>query len=303
MVDGGSTDRTVEVVDSICSANPRIRLIHNPKRIQAVAVNIGASAADPRARYFVRADCHATYPPGFVARCLQTITSTNAASVVVPMLTRGTSFMQRAIAAAQNSRLGNGGGAQRSAGRSRFVDHGHHAVFDRKTFLALGGYDEEFSHNEDAEFDLRLTASGSRIYLDAENAIIYYPRSTLTALARQYFAFGRGRACTVMKHHVWPKPRQLLPLAALVGSLAGVVLAPLTPAALALPASYASVCIAVGVMLAWREKAAAAAASGLAAMVMHQAWACGFLVAVLPTFHRALSPLSGYRTARRRSLQ
>ena len=37
--------------------------------------------------------------------------------------------------------------------KSGYVDHGHHAAFRAASFKAIGGYDETFSHNEDAEFD------------------------------------------------------------------------------------------------------------------------------------------------------
>ena len=45
-----------------------------------------------------------------------------------------------------------------------WADHGHHALMRISAFRAVGGYDESFSHNEDAELDYRLgrpvTASG-----------------------------------------------------------------------------------------------------------------------------------------------
>src|SRR5262245_48947790 len=156
IVDGGSEDGTCGIVQRIAASDPRIRLLRNAQRIQAAGVNLGARHADPRARFLVRADCHAEYPQGFVERCVQTLVSTQVAAVVVPMRTVGSSCLQKAIAAAQNSKLGNGGAAHRLPGRSGFVDHGHHAAFDLRTFLELGGYDETFTHNEDAELDRRM---------------------------------------------------------------------------------------------------------------------------------------------------
>ncbi len=200
VVDGGSSDRTAEIVRALAAEDDRIRLVHNDKRIQSAAVNAGARLADPHSRFILRADCHSHYPPDFVEGCISTLERRGAASVVVPMRTVGKTCMQRAIAAAQNSRLGNGGSRHRVAGRSGFVEHGHHAAFDRKIFLEAGGYDERFSHNEDAELDIRLVQGGHRIYLDAGLTIAYYPRATLPALARQYHNFGWGRANTLVKH-------------------------------------------------------------------------------------------------------
>ena len=36
-------------------------------------------------------------------------------------------------------------------------------------FKAIGGYDDTFSHNEDAELDNRLTDAGFRIFLTARS--------------------------------------------------------------------------------------------------------------------------------------
>jgi succinoglycan biosynthesis protein ExoA len=45
----------------------------------------------------------------------------------------------------------------------RFVEHGRHALIRLDAFRAVGGYDATQSHNEDAEFDYRLTGNGGRI--------------------------------------------------------------------------------------------------------------------------------------------
>ena len=170
---------------------------------------------------------------------METLAAKQVASVVVPMRTEGATCMQRAIAAAQNSLLGNGGSAHRLPGWSGFVDHGHHAAFDRKTFLELGGYDETFPFNEDAEFDRRLTTSGRRIFLDGANAIEYYPRDRFRSLSRQYYAFGRGRARTVVKHGAMPRLRQLAPVGVLLGCLASVA----ARLRFAFPVAAAALCV------------------------------------------------------------
>jgi succinoglycan biosynthesis protein ExoA len=277
VVDGCSTDETAQIVQRLGAHDKRIRLIDNPQRIQSAGVNRAARCADARARYLVRADCHALYPPGFARRVAETLMRTGAASVVVPMLSRGNAAVQRGIAAAQNSRLGNGGAAHRGAGVSGFVDHGHHAGFDARVFRALGGYDEGFSHNEDAEYDRRVVLSGGRIYLDQTLRIIYWPRADLASLARQYWNFGKGRARTLRKHAMAPKPRQLAPVGVLAALSGAVILAPVFPAALVIPALYAGACLGWGGLLALRERDPGVAFSGPAAMIMHLAWACGFV--------------------------
>ncbi|HZR74522.1 glycosyltransferase family 2 protein [Bradyrhizobium sp.] len=295
VLDGGSMDRTSAIVSEMAALNSRIRLQPNPARYQSAAVNSGARIAKPDSSVLVRADAHAEYPPGFVDGLARELRERDVASVVVPLFTRGISFLQRGVAMAQNSRLGNGGSPHRSASRSRFVEHGHHACFDRKAFLAVGGYDEDFTHNEDAELDVRLRNSGAKIWLCSELGIVYFPRASFAGLAKQYFNFGSGRARTMLKHRRLPKLRQVLPLGALglnVVSLAsGLGLGwPFLLPGLA----YVGACLTGGLWLALSGRDPAGCAAGPAAIVMHQSWAAGFVYRTLrfSTFKASRLPAS-----------
>ncbi len=278
VLDGGSADRTSSIVEEMAAINPRIRLEKNPGRYQSAGMNRGAKLAKPESRIIIRADSHAEYPPDFVIGLVRELTQRDVASIVVPMRTRGIGFLQRGIAAAQNSRLGNGGAAHRSMNSSGFVDHGHHAAFDRRVFLAVGGYDESFTHNEDAELDIRLRNSGGQIWLCSELAISYFPRSSIRALARQYFNHGSGRARTMLKHRSRPKVRQLLPLGAFGMNILSLASGLGLGWPFLLPAlAYAGACLTGGLVLASTKRDPAACASGLAAIAMHQSWAAGFI--------------------------
>lgn len=278
VLDGGSEDRTVDVVRDLAAQIPNIRLIKNPRRVQASALNIAANEAAPGTKYLIRADCHSKYPPRFVERVVEQLQRIGASSVVVPMNTQGTTCMQRAIAATQNSMLGNGGSKHRHVARSGFVDHGHHAGFLLEDFKAVGGYDESFTHNEDAELDVRLNKIGRGIYLDADLEIDYFPRSSLTSLARQYWSYGAGRARNFIKHGTAPKLRQIAPLLALAGVTLGLLAAPIDPVTLIVPISYVAACLLSSAFLAVKNKEPCQALSGVAAMVMHMSWALGYAV-------------------------
>jgi succinoglycan biosynthesis protein ExoA len=277
VVDGGSSDRTTEIVREMAKEHPNLRLLHNPRRIQSAAMNLAARLADARARILMRADAHADYPPDFIRNCVNAMESSGAASVVVPMRTEGQAGLQYAIAATQNSKLGNGGSAHRRAGESTFVEHGHHAAFDRAAFLSLGGYNEVFTHNEDAEFDHRLVQSGRRIWMETGATMTYYPRSSLESLERQYFRHGRGRARTMLLHGMKPRLRQLLPVAVLASFLYAIVIMPVIPLVLLIPAVYLVACLLWGVVAAIRKRDPWLLAMGPAAVVMHLSWAAGFL--------------------------
>jgi succinoglycan biosynthesis protein ExoA len=276
VVDGGSTDRTVQLVQDVAAINPIVSVLHNPKRLQSAAVNLAARLAAPEVRILLRADAHAVYPPGFVDACVMALGERGAVSVVVPLHTVGITGLQRAIAATQNSRLGNGGSAHRVGKTGRYVEHGHHAAFDRAAFLRIGGYDEAFSHNEDAEFDHRLCQSGGRIWM-AEQAVTYFPRRTLASLARQYMRNGAGRAKTIKLHRMRPRLRQVMPLLLMAANVTGLVLMLESPWFGLVPLLYAACCLTWGIISAIRMRDAWLLAMGPAAITMHMAWAVGFI--------------------------
>ena len=63
VVDGGSTDATREIV---ARRGGNVRLVHNPRRIQAAALNV--ALAEAQGEVFVRVDGHCTIAPDYVER-------------------------------------------------------------------------------------------------------------------------------------------------------------------------------------------------------------------------------------------
>ena len=275
VADGGSEDGTPEIVRQIAARAPCVTLLHNPARLQADGINLAVATHGAGAEWLIRIDAHSHYPQDYCATLLAEAQSTGADSVVVRMQAEGAQGLQDLIARTQNSPLGNGGAAHRNGGAGRWVDHGHHALMRLAAFRAVGGYTPGFSHNEDAELDLRLTRAGYRIWLTARTALRYLPRATLTALARQYYQFGRGRARTMRCHQMRPAARQavLIALAPLVVLASAAPYAPL----LALPAAiWALACLSAGVWLAARDRDARMLACGPIAALMQLSWSAGF---------------------------
>jgi succinoglycan biosynthesis protein ExoA len=198
------------------------------------------------------------------------------------MITTGQeSLFQRAVAAAQNSLVGNGGSAHRSNVAGRWVEHGHHALMRVSAFEAVGGYDEQFATNEDAELDFRLAKAGARIWLSGRTRMVYYPRASATSLFRQYFGYGGGRARNILKHGVVPRLRQLVPLAVVptvvLAGLSFFYWQALLPLAAWLAASMALGAVTIARQAAqYRLPPTSAPLVGAAAMIMHFAWSAGF---------------------------
>jgi succinoglycan biosynthesis protein ExoA len=275
VVDGGSTDGTVELVQAEAARRPGLLLLRNPRRLQAAAVNLAVEHFGDTIDWILRVDAHAGYPDDYCDQLLAEAQRTGADSVVVRMHAVGQGFMQRNVAAAQNALFGNGGSAHRSGGQGRFVEHGHHALMRVSAFRAVGGYDESFSHNEDAELDQRLVKAGYRIWLTAATGMDYYPRDTLRGLARQYFRFGAGRQATARKHPGSVERRHLV-LISLAPLALLAAFAPLVPLLVVPAGAWLAACVLAGLVTALRLRQPAIAFCGLAGAVMQMSWSMGF---------------------------
>jgi succinoglycan biosynthesis protein ExoA len=281
VADGGSTDGTQAIAADVAARHSRVTLLHNPRRIQSAAMNLAVAEHGGDARYVIRIDAHGKYPPDYCRVLVAEAERLGVDSIVVPMTTVGRSTFQRAVATAQNSLVGTGGSAHRTGKSAQHVDHGHHALMSIAAYRAVGGYDETFRFNEDAELDYRLGQAGYRVWLTDATSMTYFPRATASGLFRQYFGYGGGRARNILKHRMRPRARQMLPLVILPAVLLAVLsvfhwgfLVPM--------AAWGLACFALGAVATRQHFAeyglpiVLAPLVGVAAMIMHFAWSAGF---------------------------
>ncbi|ETX12787.1 hypothetical protein OCH239_17125 [Roseivivax halodurans JCM 10272] len=280
VADGGSTDGTQAVVEELRDrCFPNLSLIDNLDRLQSAGLNAAVDrCAGPEHTILVRCDAHAVYPEGYVRRVAAALEARpEAASVATVMDARGECCFARAAAWVVDTPLGSGGSAHRGGTRSGWVDHGHHAGFRLSWFRQIGGYDSSFSHNEDAEYDVRLGRVGGRVWLAADIRLGYLMRDTPRKLARQYWNYGCGRARTVHKHHLRPKLRQLAPAVNMLLLLLTGLWATLWPPALAYPLAYLMALAAVSLIGVVSLRSVCGVFAGPALGILQMAWGAGFL--------------------------
>lgn len=291
IADGGSTDGTLVIAEQLAQENPAITLLHNRARIQSAAMNLAVQRFGQGFDVLIRCDAHAAYPPAFCARLLATLERTGADSVVVPLDSAGEAGIQRVVGWVCNSPVGTGGAAHRAGRTSGFVDHGHHAAFRLEMFRRCGGYDETFTHNEDGEFDCRQRALGARVYLDSTIRVVYRPRSSLGALWRQYFHYGTGRSRTAQRHPHSLRLRQVALPSNLAGMALALALCPWFVPLLVWPAAYLAALALAAAGLAVRHRSALAGLAVPVALVMHTAWALGFISGLARRRQEMATPL------------
>jgi succinoglycan biosynthesis protein ExoA len=224
--DGMSTDRTCEILREIAAARPgRVRIIENPQRLQAAAMNLMIAAA--RGEVVVRMDVHARYAPDYVRQCVAVLEETGADNVGGAQRAVPESWFQRALCAALDSPLGVGGARYRDADMEGFVDTVFLGAFRRKIFDSVGGYDDNAATNEDAELNQRILDAGGKVFLSRKIVVSYVPRDSFRSLARQYFKYGKGRARTLLKHRRFRTVRPAIPFLMVVGGVTLLVVPPL----------------------------------------------------------------------------
>jgi succinoglycan biosynthesis protein ExoA len=236
IADGRSTDRTREIIAELAAADPRIRMIDNPDRLQAPGLNriVRESSGD----VIVRMDVHCEYAPDYVRRCVETLEATGADNVGGAQRAKARSFFQRALCAALGSPLGVGGAAYRSAEAEGPVDTVFLGAFRRRVFETVGMWDPGAITNEDAELNQRILAAGGQVYLSRDIVVHYFPRDSFKTLAKQYFKYGQGRARTLLKLGRFPKLRPILPFLMVSSGAAMIAFPPLWPVAPVAAATY-----------------------------------------------------------------
>jgi succinoglycan biosynthesis protein ExoA len=209
IADGGSTDKTQDLVRQIALNNPQVKLIDNPEKIQSHALNLMLSQA--RGDIFLRADAHCQYAPDYVEKCVQSLLNTKAINVGGAQRFVAREAFQAGVALAANSLLGSGGAKYRNPQYNGYADTVFLGCMWRKILLELGGYANQVT-NEDAELNQRLLAkSAEAIYVSSDIRVWYYPRNSWKFLWIQYFKYGRGRYLTTIKHSTRSQLRGKLP--------------------------------------------------------------------------------------------
>ncbi|MEZ4295986.1 MAG: glycosyltransferase family 2 protein [Polyangiaceae bacterium] len=230
VADGGSTDRTREILATLAEEDPRIVVIDNPEKIQAAGMNEIIRRA--KGEVIVRMDVHCEYAKDYVSKCIDALERSGADNAGGAQRARARTWFQKALCAALTSPMGVGGASYRSAENEGYVDTVFLGAFRRRVFETVGMYDPKAITNEDAELNQRILSAGGKVFLSKDVVVHYFPRDSFTKLAQQYYKYGRGRARTLLKLGKFLSVRPALPFMMVVGGavlLATSPIQPLTP--------------------------------------------------------------------------
>jgi succinoglycan biosynthesis protein ExoA len=290
--DGGSTDRSRDIVQSMLSENPSIVLAHNPRRTQAAGWNLGIGRASGEIVGIVGA--HSEIAPDYVAKAIDTLERTGADLVGGPMRAVAKGTFGRAVALATSSPFGVGGARFHYTDHEEQVDTVYMGLARAQVYAALG-FDEEMVRNQDDELSYRLLDRGGTIVCNPAIRSVYRNRATWRGLARQYFQYGYWKVLVVQKHPRQTRLRHLVP-AAFVGVLVGGLSMAVVPVPYVVP-MLTTVIISYGVsdlgatlLTARRSAASSTLLLPLVFPTMHLAYGLGFWVGLLAATRRPRRP-------------
>ena len=219
---GPSRDRTNEIAAKLASQDNRVKLIDSPTGKTAAGLNLALAAS--KSPVVVRVDGHAQIPKNYISLIVEILNETGAVNVGGVMAAVGTTAFERAVAGAMRSPLGVGASRFHTGGEAGEVDTVYLGAFRREALVAIGGFDERFTRAQDWELNFRLRENGGVIYFDPRLHVTYRPRSSIGALAKQYFEYGRWRRVVSRRHSGTINYRYLAPPFALIGFSASLIL-------------------------------------------------------------------------------
>jgi glycosyltransferase involved in cell wall biosynthesis len=232
LVDGGSSDGTLDTIDEYCADHAHIRLLQNPNRTVPYALNIGLARAT--GDLIARMDIHSHFPRDYIKKLVAWHARLEADNIggvckTGAIVDTGTAA---AIAIAMSDKFGVGNSIFRVGTDKEYleVDTVPFGCYRRAVFDRIGKFDERLTRNQDIEFNKRLIKSGGRIILVPEIVCTYYPRDNYRALAKNRFQTGNWiiRTSKLTGSMTNVSLRHFIPLCFLLSIFLPALLAPFT---------------------------------------------------------------------------
>ena len=271
---GPSQDRTLEIAQQLHKNDSRVVIVDNPTGRTAAGLNL--AIASSQYSIIVRVDGHANIPNNYCNLVSEILENTGAVNVGGVMAAEGRSLFERSVARAMRSPLGVGASRFHTGGGAGEVDTVYLGAFRKEALLAVGGFDERFTRAQDWELNFRLRQAGGIVYFDPRLVVTYRPRSTIKALAKQYFEYGRWRRVVSRRHKGSINYRYLAPPFTVVATSLSILLGALISPILFIPALVYSVFI-LGASTIIGKSMGEILCLPTILLTMHISWGLGFL--------------------------
>lgn len=225
IIDGGSNDKTKDIVAEYQKSHQNIRFIENKKKIQSVAFNIGFKKSTTP--YIIRLDAHAEYDSKYISLCIENLKQDEKRGNVggrCNILPFNQSLWAQTNAILNHSRFGIGGAAFRVSNEAHNTDSVPFGAFPRKIIEKIGGMREDLPRGEDNEYNSRIRKAGYKIFFDPNIISSYFARPTLGASCKQMYANGNSIGYLYYIDREAIGIRHLVPLLFVVSGLFSIII-------------------------------------------------------------------------------
>lgn len=226
VADGGSTDRTREIVSDLARRHPNLILMDNPGRLPSSGRNVGFQNGRGDLFLVIDGHCEIRNPRLLhnVADCFER-SGAHCLGRPQPFILPDAPTMQRAIGLARSSWLGHSSKSFIHSDREGFVSPvSVGCAYRREVFESIGYVDEAFDACEDVEFNYRVEKAGFKTFFSPSIAVHYHPRESLGGLWRQLGRYARGRVAFLRKHPECFSLDTVLPALWVSGLASGAIL-------------------------------------------------------------------------------
>jgi len=217
LVDGGSTDNTLRILNKLKNKHSFIRILHNSKHEIAPALNLAIK--ESKGKFIVRMDAHAEFPKNYVNILINALKEmpNEVANVGGTLETKSMSgnIVGETIAIVSSSKLGVGNTLFRTEKTSelRYVDTVPFGTFRKDALLSVGCFNEHVGTSEDLELNNKLRSAGYKIAMLPNVSFVYFCRENLRPFIIQQFDNG---SCVMNKNSFsksFYKLRHYIPMA------------------------------------------------------------------------------------------
>jgi succinoglycan biosynthesis protein ExoA len=283
IADGMSTDGTRAEIAAFINSHPDLHIAVTDNLPRSIPAALNCALKEAQGEIIIRLDAHSMPYPDYIERCVADLLAGLGDNVggIWEIHPGAQTWVAQSIAMAASHPLGVGDALYRHSNKASPVDTVPFGAFKRELLALIGFYDESLLTNEDYEFNARIRKSGGQVWLDPSIRSVYFARSTLASLAKQYFRYGFWKWRMLERYPETLRWRQGLPPLFVLSLLAGAALAVFLPIFRVLLGTeiliYFIILCAAGIQAAVSQKKGFLVIGlPLAIAAMHIAWGAGF---------------------------
>jgi glycosyltransferase involved in cell wall biosynthesis len=247
VADGGSTDRTREIITTLAEKHENLRLIDNPGKTAPSGFNTAIHTS--RGDTICLHSGHGYLAGDYFERCLEKLDEGNLDAVggSETVIAEEDAPQAKLCSAILDSRFGTGSG-YRNVIQEGPTTMPNAPVYRRDVFERIGLFDTRLVRNQDNELASRLAAADGKMWLLPKARAFYYNRATVKGLLRQNFRNGLYGMLSWRINPSCFRLRHAIPLLFVLFLLIGTPLAVFVPGAvrigvLSLMSAYAAVAV------------------------------------------------------------